>query len=648
VTTTNAPLITNSAAQALGSPNRTNLDLNTPALGARADNERSAVSLRWLAACLLISLNGGALIGTALYGAIETQGIAIEQPERIVIRTVQSADDLHSLARKGDRLAQGPAPVAAKKEFSAPVVERAGDHEVIKTHSYVRLKTEFSLSKPPVADIPRLDLARLMLEGGAEDQQEDVPASYDPADAEATITKRSLAAVTMEDKAPALTDADVDNQIKELIRLAADAPELPIAFKPQHFLARTFESGDRADQWSKDDGTSMPFDSIDVRIIPENVVAIPKSQPNVASPLYVEREIVLEHGETLEYALRKTGAPQAWTDKILVALSPRARSGLSEGQHIRLLLGPENLGRPIEKVTLDREDRVLESVAVNDRGQFVSVVRADLPSERVSASVRNDDVPARATLYESVYATCLENNIPPSVIDRMIRALAYSVDFNQPVATGDGLSMFFSNDEGRDPELLYAAVKMGDEIRKVYRYQSPDTGNVTYLDEEGRSARKLLMRKPVAEGRLSSPFGGRVHPILGYTRPHNGVDWAAPRGTPIVATGDGVVEEAGATSGYGNHIVIKHVNGYTTGYGHLARIARGLAPGTRVKLGQVIGYVGSTGLSTGPHIHYEVKINDRFVDPMKVRLPDAPGLTGEALTSFRQDGKQVDELRHQV
>jgi murein DD-endopeptidase MepM/ murein hydrolase activator NlpD len=108
-----------------------------------------------------------------------------------------------------------------------------------------------------------------------------------------------------------------------------------------------------------------------------------------------------------------------------------------------------------------------------------------------------------------------------------------------------------------------------------------------------------------------------------------------------------VVQEAGATSGYGNHIVIKHVNGYTTGYGHLARIARGLAPGTRVKLGQVIGYVGSTGLSTGPHIHYEVKINDRFVDPMKVRLPDAPGLTGEALASFRQDGKQVDELRHQ-
>jgi murein DD-endopeptidase MepM/ murein hydrolase activator NlpD len=237
--------------------------------------------------------------------------------------------------------------------------------------------------------------------------------------------------------------------------------------------------------------------------------------------------------------------------------------------------------------------------------------------------------------------------VPRSVIDTMIRALAFSVDFNRRAAQGDGLSLFFSNDEGRDPELLYAAVKTGDEIRRVYRYQSPMTGEVEYLDQDGRPAKKLLMRKPVAEGRISSPFGGRFHPILGYTRPHNGVDWAAPRGTPIMATGDGIVEAAGMASGYGNHIEIKHMNGYTSGYGHLARIARGIEPGAKVKLGQVIGYVGSTGLSTGPHVHYEVKINDRFVDPMKIRLPDEQGLTGEALASFLQEEKQTDDLRHQ-
>jgi murein DD-endopeptidase MepM/ murein hydrolase activator NlpD len=114
-----------------------------------------------------------------------------------------------------------------------------------------------------------------------------------------------------------------------------------------------------------------------------------------------------------------------------------------------------------------------------------------------------------------------------------------------------------------------------------------------------------------------------------------------------VATGDGVVAAAGAASGYGNHIEIKHTNGYKTGYGHLARIAHGIVPGAKVRLGQIIGYVGSTGLSTGPHIHYEVRVNDRFVDPMKIRLPDDPGLTGEALASFRQEGKQMDDLRHQ-
>jgi murein DD-endopeptidase MepM/ murein hydrolase activator NlpD len=334
------------------------------------------------------------------------------------------------------------------------------------------------------------------------------------------------------------------------------------------------------------------------------------------------------------------------TDGILAALSHWARANLPEGQHIRLVLGPENLGRPIEKVTLDRDGNVLESIAVNDAGTFIPVVRTDPTSWQNASTDADGGNEAATTVYESVYGTCLENDIPRPIIDDMIRALAYSIDFNRPISRGDGVSLFFSNDEGQNPELLYAAVKTGDEIRRVYRYQSPVTGDVTFLDEEGRSAKKLLMRKPVAEGVLSSPFGARVHPVLGYKRPHNGVDWAAPRGTPIVATGDGVVVAAETASGYGNHIEIRHINGYITGYSHLARLARGIVPGTEVKQGQLIGYVGSTGLSTGPHVHYEVKVNDRFVDPMKIRLPDGQGLTGEALASFQQEGRQMDDLRH--
>ncbi|MEZ0170341.1 M23 family metallopeptidase [Microvirga sp. TS319] len=627
---------------------RTEFDAGFAPLESRSNSSRPVINLPWLTACLLVSVSGGALIGTALYGAVETEGVNIERPERVVIRSVRDFQDSDVVGQKGDRLALGPVPAAAKKEFSAPSVEQVGDHEVIRTRAYVRLKTDLSLTRAEIEDMPPFDFAHMVLEREREAPVEDeASASYDPSETEATIIRSSLAALTIQDDAPALTEDNVADQIRELTSLTSDVSHLPEGFTQQRILARTFRFKDQNEQGMSERAPSDPFDAIDVRVAPENVVSIPKNQLNSASPLYEEREITLERGETLEFALRKNGATQARTDKILAALGSWPQSGLPEGPHIRLLLGPQTGGRPIEKVTIERDGDVLENVAENDQGQFVPVLRTDQPSPEVASSDdKVDEDGEGVSLYESVYETCLENGIPRPIIDTMIRALAYNVDFNRQATHRDGLSLFFVNDEGRDPELLYVALKIGDEIRKAYRYQSPVTGDVEYLDEEGHSAKKLLVRKPVAEGRLSSPFGGRFHPILGYTRPHNGVDWAAPRGTPIMATGDGIVEAAGTASGYGNHIEIRHLNGYMTGYGHLARIARGITPGATVRQGQVIGYVGSTGLSTGPHVHYEVKINDRFVDPMKVRLPDGQGLTGEALASFQQEGRHMDDLRH--
>ncbi len=188
------------------------------------------------------------------------------------------------------------------------------------------------------------------------------------------------------------------------------------------------------------------------------------------------------------------------------------------------------------------------------------------------------------------------------------------------------------------------ALRIHDETYGLYRYRVPGSSEVDYLDPTGRSSQKFLMRRPVAEGRISSPFGPRLHPILGYSRPHNGVDWAATRGTPIMATGDGTIVSAGARSGYGNRVEIQHANGYTTAYNHMARIARGIAPGARVRLGQVIA-------RSAPPASRPAARPLRGRDQRPLRRPDedppasARELTGPTLAAFRQAEEQIDALR---
>ena len=192
--------------------------------------------------------------------------------------------------------------------------------------------------------------------------------------------------------------------------------------------------------------------------------------------------------------------------------------------------------------------------------------------------------------------------------------------------------------------MLYTALIYGGEKRRYYRHQSPEDGSVDYFDADGRSARKFLMRKPIAQAVMRSGFGMRRHPVLGYSKMHTGVDWAAPRGTPIYASGNGIIKIAERHGGYGNYVKIQHANGYETGYGHMTSFARGLKAGQRVRQGQVIGYVGSTGLSTGPHLHYEVEVNGRHMNPMSIKVPRGRELEGRALAEFQRDRARIDGL----
>jgi murein DD-endopeptidase MepM/ murein hydrolase activator NlpD len=252
-------------------------------------------------------------------------------------------------------------------------------------------------------------------------------------------------------------------------------------------------------------------------------------------------------------------------------------------------------------------------------------------------------------LYDAVYETALEQQVPAPLIDQLIRIFAFDVDFQTRITPGDAIEVFHSlpdtqDRDAGDPEILFASLTLGGVNKRFYRFRTADDGVIDYYDDEGRSAKKFLMRKPMGAGIIRSGFGWRIHPILGYRRLHGGVDYAAPKGTPIFAAGNGVVEKAGRSSGYGNLTLIKHTNGYETAYGHQSAFAKGVVPGARVRQGQIIGYVGSTGLSTGPHLHFEIRVNAKAVDPLRIRLPRGRVLQTELLNNFEHERDRINAL----
>jgi murein DD-endopeptidase MepM/ murein hydrolase activator NlpD len=234
---------------------------------------------------------------------------------------------------------------------------------------------------------------------------------------------------------------------------------------------------------------------------------------------------------------------------------------------------------------------------------------------------------------------------------QLIRLLASDVDFQSRLSPTDRIEVLFSQPEeddsaSDDSELLYVSASIGGMTRNLYRFQLED-GTFDYFDQDGRSAEQFLLRNPLPGGRFRSGFGARKHPILGYVRMHTGVDWAAPVGTPIIAAGNGVIEKAGWAGGYGKQIMIRHANGYETSYNHQSAFAKGIQPGVKVRQGQVIGYLGQTGLATGPHLHYELIVNGTKVDPMRVRLPQGRTLKGDDLVAFKRERERIDDLLKQ-
>ena len=283
-----------------------------------------------------------------------------------------------------------------------------------------------------------------------------------------------------------------------------------------------------------------------------------------------------------------------------------------------------------------------EVAAVRDpQGQFVPV--------DVTHALDREPVRATGTIDDSLFLAAERGGVPARIIMDAIRIFSWDVDFQREIRPGDSFELLFErlrDDDGEAVmvgEIIYASLTLSGKSLRLYRHQLDD-GSTDYFDEKGHSVRKALLRTPVDGARLSSGFGRRRHPILGYTKMHRGLDFAAPSGTPIMAAGDGVVETAGTNGAYGKYIRIRHNSTYKTAYAHLESYARGIRSGTRVEQGQTIGFVGTTGRSTGPHLHYEVLTDGRQTNPRNIKLPTGQILENKALARFVERRLEIDGL----
>ena len=380
----------------------------------------------------------------------------------------------------------------------------------------------------------------------------------------------------------------------------------------------------------------------------ERVIAAERAEQRAFTDVYLTheaREMRVEPGESLVGLMTRAGASQSEANAALASIAdvynPRQ---LQPGQPVNLYFerGPE-LARLTGVAFRSEPGASVTANWLKSGGFAARQVQMPLNFEiaRISAPVDT-----------SLYASALARGATDREIASLAGAFGYDVDFQRDVLPGDHFELVFErfyDDLGntvRTGDLLFIALNTRQGRRVFYAFQAPGDRQPDWYDPDGKSARKFLMKTPINGARLSSGFGMRLHPVLGYSAMHRGTDFAAPIGTPIMAAGDGIVERAGPFSSFGNYVRLRHGAEYETAYGHMLRVAPGIHPGARVNQGQIIGYVGTTGRSTGPHLHYEVLKGGSQINPMGLRVANGRNLAGRDLELFRAERARIDTLRH--
>jgi murein DD-endopeptidase MepM/ murein hydrolase activator NlpD len=614
--------------------------------------DRRRVSVQWFSGTILTGLCGAALMGGAVFAALDGETNFATVPERVeaALRGAVAgiADRVANVTRKADRLPPPGEANAARQVIRVSQTSRgSGNREIVRVRPFIRVAGNLSLSVSDLsANIPPFNAQKMLAQSEGVTANAEEGAGTEP-DAEVSFITRDLGMVLPRAKVAAVVSID---EVLARVRDAANwdgnsgrrSPLVANAI-PANLPAFAAEPPRDVD----------PYAGFEPRIVQENVTLLPKTTTAQATGgnAWNERTIPLKKGDSVSAILRELGATDADIKAITAAFGVRGKDSTPrDGYKLRVLLAPGRDATRLQpvRVIIATDTSIEAMVAWSDMGKYVAVdVRS--ANSVASSSGEDEDDGKGVRLYQSIYETALRNHVPRPVIDDLVRIYSYDIDFQRKVQPGDSFEILYAGEDenvndNSKAEVLYALLTTGGETRKFYRYQTTDDNVVDYYDETGKSAKKFLVRKPVSDGTITSGFGGRNHPILGYTKVHTGVDWGSSSGTPIFAAGNGVIEKADWEGGYGKYIRIRHANGYETAYGHMSAFARGMEQGKKVRQGQVIGYVGSTGLSTGAHLHYEILINGRFVDPMKIKLPRGRVLEGTVLAGFDTERTRLDTM----
>ncbi|MCS6760594.1 MAG: M23 family metallopeptidase [Candidatus Devosia symbiotica] len=604
------------------------------------------LSFAWLAGTVMTSLTSVMLMSAALYVSFQGQD------------TFSTAYEALQLSRPK---VQGPVAtdMSAKSSRIRPVAATRSDLEIIEALIRENVDGRDMIRNQPFMRI------RATLATSATSLSDGIP-DYDPVAILNATQPVTSAADTIEINTD-IYGAEVEGEVA--VRLA----DMPATFVPPHiisdqsaaeFVQRLINANTNIVGGAptlayvalspsvRDLG--LTTDAGTIGGIAENVTVVPKT--TAASEVGLgrsERFLTLRDAAALPDVLGKNGFSANQSALVIDALrNVLPTTNLPTGMRLRILYGP--LSRDATSLVPYRlslygphQDQSYThevTVALTDTGQYVLGIEPDFIKfpEEDTEEINVANLP---TVYRSIWETGRKHDLDDATIERIIGMYAYDVDMTKRIRAGDGIEILeTAPDAGGRAELLYVSLTLGNTTRKLYRFGT-EGGVVDFYDPDGETGKRFLTRRPVeGGGTLRSRFGYRIHPIFHTRKLHTGIDLAAPSGTPIHAAGDGIIKYYKWESGYGNKVEIQHVNGYETGYGHMSRYVDGLEVGSRVRQGQLIGYVGSTGQSTGPHLHFEIKINGNFVDPLSVKLPKDNILTQQYQGDFAQTMAQINDL----
>ncbi|UVC17049.1 M23 family metallopeptidase [Mesorhizobium onobrychidis] len=618
--------------------------------GRSGPPDRREVSARWLSGTFLTGVTSSVLMGVALFAALDGRQQLATPPEIAELISLARGDDSGEIAKTTRLVA--PRQIAKAKDrrrMEVSMVTKVGDRDVIHTMPFVQIKMALAAGHTTSRAYPPFNPMQVF--GDDRDGNAGQPATAAAGQIYGAKVESEMSLKTVDfpietaafDEKSDLSADEVEKVVRQAGTGLSDGAVQVASLHyvdPQRFGDAFAES---------------MAGSYDVRIVPENVSVSPRAAPDDQAPAFAEeiipftrdRDIVEAFADSGYTGEDATGMAEAIA-KLLNATALKAGTVLRVGLEIH-----GDAAKVVRTGIYDRAQHIV-TIALDDHGQYVPAQEPEPNPELLTAFDDSPPVVVRGNLpnvYDGIYRAAYSYGMSKAMTKRLIKLLASGVDFQSRLNPSDRIEVLFSQPDGDDrasdeSELLYVSASFGGTTRNFYRFQMQD-GSTDYFDEDGRSAQQFLLRNPLPAGKFRSGFGARRHPILGYVRMHTGVDWSASIGTPIIASGNGVVEKAGWAGGYGKQIIIRHANGYETSYNHQSAFAKGVAPGVRVRQGQTIGFLGQTGLATGPHLHYELIVNGTKVDPMRVRLPVGKVLKGDDLVAFKRERGRIDDLLKQ-